>query len=101
MPVKLPECALDQVLLGGGDGVAVRVVRDDLLPDPASGQDAGVGVGEAPLHVGDDAVVSRLRAEVVRVLEIELLISPAYRGGRPVSRPCLPQRGRPGPTGSP
>ena len=51
VPVQLANAAFGQVLLGTGDVVAGGQIGDDLLSDPATGQLAGLGVGEAPFEV--------------------------------------------------
>jgi len=51
VPVQLADAAFGQVLLGTGDVVAGGEVGDHLLSDPAAGQLAGFGVGEAPFEV--------------------------------------------------
>jgi hypothetical protein len=58
--------------------VAGRKVLNNLFPDPAAFQKTRLGVGEAPLEVGNDTIISRLAAEVIRILEIELLVGTAY-----------------------
>ncbi len=76
MPMQLPKCAFLQVLLGRGDVVALRQIRDYLLPDPTTVEDACLGVAEAPLQIGHDAVVSGLLAQVVRVLDVQSMVCP-------------------------
>lgn len=74
MPVKLTDRSLSQVLLGGGNVGAARQIGDDLLTQPASVEDARVGIGEAPLQVRDNAGISSLLAEIVRVLQVQVLV---------------------------
>ena len=78
VPVELADGTLLQMLLGGRDVVAGGEIGDDLLPDPAAVEQPGLGVGEAPLQVGNDAVVGALRPEVVGVLQVDLLVRPAW-----------------------
>lgn len=78
MPVQLPHRASCQVLLGGSNVAARRQVRDDLLADPATFEDARLGVAEAPFQIGHDAVVCALLAEVVLVLDIDVVVGATY-----------------------
>ena len=61
--------------------MTLRQVLDDLLADPASIQEPRLGVGEAPLQVGDDTIVSGLLTEVVWILKIQRLVRPTYNSG--------------------
>lgn len=77
VPVELTNGALDQVLLGTRDVMARGKILDDLLTDPTTLQKTSLGIREAPLEVGNNAIVRRLTTEVVWVLEIELLVGAA------------------------
>ena len=44
---------------------------DKLLAHPSASQQARLGVREGPLEVNDIAIVGRLAAEVVWILEVE------------------------------
>lgn len=77
MPVELTNGALDQMLLGTRDVVARGKILDDLLTNPTTLQKTSLGIGEAPLEVGNNAVIRRLTTEVVGVLEIKLLVGAA------------------------
>ena len=74
MPMELPDRSLGEVLLGSSNVVARGEISDDLLTHPAASENSRLGVGEGPLEVGHHAVVCRLLAEVVRVLEVDLVI---------------------------
>ena len=74
MPVELTNATFLDVLLGAGNVVAGRQVRDDLLPRPATSEDVRLGVGHAPLEINDCAAISRLLAEIVRVVEVDLVV---------------------------
>ena len=50
VPVQFANAAFGQVLLSTGDVVAGGQVGDHLLSDPATGQLAGLGVGESPFE---------------------------------------------------
>lgn len=80
MPVQLPHRALCQVLLGSSNVAACRQVRDDLLADPASFEDARLGVAEAPLQIGHDAIVRALLAQIVLVLDVNVVVGATYAG---------------------
>lgn len=86
--MSLPDGPLLEVLLGGSDVVALRQVLHDLLADPAAVEDAHLGVGEAPLQVGHDAVVRWLLAEIVGVLQVELLVGAACAATETRLAPC-------------
>jgi hypothetical protein len=77
VPVKLPDGALAQVLLGSSDVVALRQVLNNLLPNPSAIEEASLGVRKAPFEVRYDAVVRGLAAKVVRVLQVQLLVGAA------------------------
>jgi hypothetical protein len=62
------------MLLCAGNVVALRKVLDNLLTDPATIQEASLGVREAPFEIGDIAIVARLPAQIVRVLEVQFMI---------------------------
>jgi hypothetical protein len=78
MPMKFTKSSLLQMLLGSGNIVAFPVstikliqpcwnlplgqVLDDLVSGPASIENFGLGVREAPLQVGNGATVSGLPA---------------------------------------
>lgn len=68
MPVKLPQRTLVEMQLSARDVSARRKIGHDLFAQPSSRENPVLGVGEAPLEVGDHAVVRGLRAEIVRVL---------------------------------
>lgn len=72
--MEFTNSALDQVLLGTRDVVARGEILNDLLTDPTALQETSLGIGEAPLEVGNNTVVGRLTAEVIGVLEIKLLV---------------------------
>jgi len=78
VPVELADGAFLQVLLGGGNVMALRQVLDDLLAQPAAIEQPCLGVGESPLQVWDDAVVGALPAEVVRILLVYVLVRTAF-----------------------
>lgn len=65
------------MLLGAGDVVGRGEISDDLLANPATLQNPSLGVGEGPLEVGHHATICRLLAEIVRVLEINLMVCAA------------------------
>ena len=77
MPMQLPESSLGEMLLSCRNIMALREILDDLLTKPAPWEDPGLGIREAPFQVGYDSIVSWLLAEVVRVLEVDLLVSAA------------------------
>lgn len=58
--------------------MAGRKVLNNLFPNPAAFQQTRLGIGEAPLEVGNNPIIGRLAAEVIRILEIELLVGTAY-----------------------
>jgi hypothetical protein len=74
VPVKLANRALSQVLLRGRDVLAAGQVGDDLLAHPATLQEPRPRVGEAPFEVRYHTRVSALLAEVVGVLEVDLMV---------------------------
>ena len=77
VPVELAQGPLGQVLLRGGDVVTLRQVLEDLLAQPAAGEDLGLGVGEPLLQVRHDAVVGLLRGEVGGVLFVDVFVCSA------------------------
>ena len=77
VPVQLANTAFAQVLLRTSNIVAGRHILNDLLTNPAAVQEARLGIGEAPLEVRYDTVVSRLLPEVARVLQVNLLAGAA------------------------
>lgn len=77
MPVKLANGTLDQVLLGTRDVMARGKILNYLLTNPTTLQKTSLGIREAPLEVGNNAVVRRLATKVIRVLEIKLLVGAA------------------------
>lgn len=95
MPMKFTKSSLLQMLLGSGNIVAFPVstikliqpygvlplgqVLDDLVSGPASIENFGLGVREAPLQVGNGATVSGLLAQVVGILKIQLVVCAACR----------------------
>lgn len=78
VPVKLTHSTLGQVLLSSGNVVTRRQISDDLLTNPSTVQDTGLGVGETPLEVGNDTLISGLLTKAVGVLEVNLLVGSAY-----------------------
>jgi hypothetical protein len=74
VPMELTNATFLDVLLGAGDILAGRQVRDDLLPRPATSEDVRLGIGHAPLEIDDIATIRRLLAEIVRVVEINLVV---------------------------
>ena len=74
MPVKLTDSPLFQMLLGTGDVMARRKIRDHLLPNPASVQQTGLGVRERPFEVWDASSIGFLLAKVVGVLPVPLIV---------------------------
>jgi hypothetical protein len=77
MPVKLADRALAQVLLRTGNVLAARQIGYDRLAHPATLQDPRPGVGEAPFEVRNYTGVGALLAEVIRVLEVNLVVRAA------------------------
>jgi hypothetical protein len=72
--MELTDSALLEMQLGTGNVVALGQISDDLLADPASVEDLVLGLAEAPFHVWNAASVSGLAAEIVRVLDIDLVV---------------------------
>ncbi len=77
MPVEFSDSSLDEMLLSARDVMAGWQILDDLFTDPTTLQETSLGVGEAPFKIGNNAVVSRLLAKVVWVLEVKLLVCAA------------------------
>lgn len=77
MPVKFSDSTLDEMLLSARDVMAGRQILDDLFTEPTAFQETGLGVGEAPFEVGNNAVVSGLLTQVVWVLEVKFLVCAA------------------------
>lgn len=77
VPVQLANRALAKMLLCSCDVSARWQVRDDLLSGPSAVAQLHVRVGEAPLQVGDDAIVGRRGAKVAWVVQVDLLVRPA------------------------
>jgi hypothetical protein len=77
MPVEFTNGTLDQMLLGTRDVMARGKILDDLLTNPTTLQKTSLGIGEAPFEVGNNTVIRRLTTEVIRVLEIKLLVGAA------------------------
>lgn len=76
--MKLANGTLLQMLLRACNVVTCGQVRNDLLADPTTLEDARLGVGEAPFQVGHRAGVGRLLSEVVWVLHIQRMVGAAY-----------------------
>ena len=72
--MKLSDRPLGQMLLCGRNILTRREIGDQLLADPSSIQKTRLRVGECPLEVHDIAIVGWLAAQIVWVLEIELLV---------------------------
>lgn len=73
--MKLTDSSLLQMLLGTCNVVTGRQVSHDLFTNPAALENSGLGVGKAPLQVGDDAIVCGLTAQVVWVGNIDRVVS--------------------------
>jgi len=74
MPMELTNRPLGEMLLGCSNVVARGKISDNLLAHPAASEDPSLGIGKGPLEVGYHAVVCRLLAEVIRVLEVNLVV---------------------------
>jgi hypothetical protein len=72
MPVEFSQGTLLEMLLSACNVRACRNVSDDLLADPATREEPGLGLTEAPFQVGYGAGVGALSPEIVRILEIKL-----------------------------
>lgn len=81
VPVKLADATFVEVLLRGRDVVTLRQVLDHLLAEPTAVEQSDFGVRKAPLEVRDDAIVSGLAAEIILVVNIDLLVSTAWNRG--------------------
>lgn len=77
MPMQLSYCSTLDMLLSRCNIVTLRQVLNDLLADPASVEDTGLGIREPPFQVRDHAAVSRLPAEVVWVLSVDCIVGAA------------------------
>ena len=76
MPVQFPDGTFGQMQLRRGKVLAGREVGDHLLAHPSAFEQSFVGVGQTPLQVRNDTVVGAGGAEVVGVLQVELVIGP-------------------------
>lgn len=72
--MKLSDCALLQMLLRSSDICTDGQVGDNLLTNPSAFEKTSLGIRKAPLKVRDDAVIRGLSTQIVRVLQIELLV---------------------------
>ena len=72
MPVEFSQSTLFEMLLRACNVCTCRNIRDDLLADPATREEPGLGLTEAPFQVGYGAGVGALSPEIVRILEIKL-----------------------------
>lgn len=77
VPVQFANTTLCQVLLGTGDVIASREIGDDLLSDPAAGELAGFGVGEAPFEVLHGTRVGGFLSEVGWVIDVDVFVRAA------------------------
>jgi hypothetical protein len=75
--MEFPDSTLRQVLLGSRDVMALREVGDDLLADPSPLENSGLGIGKTPFQIRDHSVVGGLLAQIVWVLEVDLLVRAA------------------------
>jgi len=75
--MQLSDGTLLQMLLRSRNIMACRQVCDDLLASPSTIENPCFGVTEAPFQIWHDAIVSALCAEIVWVLEIDLLVRPS------------------------
>jgi hypothetical protein len=82
MPVKFSDGSFFQVLLRTGNIVTLRQVLNNLLSDPTALENSRLGVGEAPFQVGDNAIVGRLLPEVVRILQVKLMVGTTWVRGQ-------------------
>lgn len=71
MPVQLSNGTLLQVLLRTSNIVTLWQVLDDLLSGPTAGEQSGLGLREAPLHIGHESIIGARGAELIRVLDIK------------------------------
>lgn len=55
-----------------------RQIRSDLLSGPTTIENPGFRITEAPFQIWDNTTVSRLSSEIIRVLNIELMICASY-----------------------
>lgn len=78
MPMQFADRALFQMLLSPCDVFTGRQVCNDLCSNPATVQQSCFRVGKAPLEISDHSIVSALRAEIIRVLKIELFIGATF-----------------------
>jgi hypothetical protein len=76
--MQLANGSLSQMLLRRRNVVTGRQVCHGLFSYPATVQNSCLGVGEAPLEVGDCPIVGTLRPEAVRVLEVELFVGSTF-----------------------
>lgn len=77
MPVQFTNSAFLQVLLSTSNIGALRKILNDLLSRPATWKQLSLRLGETPLDVGNEAVISLGRAKLVGVLEIHGLVGSA------------------------
>lgn len=78
VPVKLPDCALMEMLLGGSNIVALRKILNHLSARPTSGENTSPGQGERPFQVGNGTTIGALLAKAIGVLEVKLVVCPTY-----------------------
>lgn len=74
MPVQFTDSTLLQVLLGTGNIMTLGEILNDLLARPATREQSGLRLREAPLDIGHEAVVSARGAQLIRDLEVDLLV---------------------------
>ena len=75
MPMKLSYSSLVEMLLSSSNIRARWEVSDNLLASPTAVKDPGLGITEAPFQVWYDSAVGRLLSEIVRVGQVNLVIS--------------------------
>jgi hypothetical protein len=76
--MKFSGCTLLQVLLSTRDVRASRKICYNLLADPSPIQDSCLGVREAPFQVGHHTSIRALSAQIIGVLEIDLMICASW-----------------------
>lgn len=78
MPVQLTGCAFLQMLLSTRNIMALWQILNDLLAGPTTREQPSLRLGETPLNIRDEAIVSGRGAELIWILEVHGLVGSTY-----------------------
>lgn len=74
MPMEFSHSSLLQMLLGSSNIYAGWDISENLLASPTAIEDPCLGLAEAPFQVDNGASICAFSTEIVRVLEVDLMV---------------------------